>query len=177
MAVAHRIYAEALLEAAKEKHGLDAVRGDFAALAAAVEESDELAEFLRNPQVDPGARRAGLEAVLEGADETFRNFVLLLAEKGRVAELVEIHEEWERLLLAEERVLAVELTTAVELSDDEAAEIVGQIEAAAGRRVDATRRVDSDLIGGLVLQAGSLRLDGSVRGRLDTLRQELLAAR
>jgi F0F1-type ATP synthase delta subunit len=43
--------------------------------------------------------------------------------------------------------------------------------------VEATRHVDPDLIGGLVLQAGSLRVDGSVRGRLDGLREELLAAR
>ena len=98
-----------------------------------------------------------------------------MAEKDRIGELDEIYREWERLLAAEERVLEVELTTAVELSDVEAAEIVRKIEQAAGRRVEATRRVDPDLIGGLVLQAGSLRVDGSVRGRLEGLRQELLA--
>jgi F-type H+-transporting ATPase subunit delta len=177
VAVAHRIYAEALLQAAKEKGSLDEAREDFAGLVAALEASDELDELLRNPKLDPRARRAGLEAVLAGADASFRNFVLLVAEKGRIGELAEIHEEWERLLAAEERVLAVELTTAVELSDDEAAAIVRRIEEAAGRRVEATRTVDPDLIGGLVLRAGSMRVDGSVRGRLDTLRDELLAAR
>jgi F-type H+-transporting ATPase subunit delta len=103
--------------------------------------------------------------VLEGADASFRNFVLLVAEKGRIDELPEIHEEWERLLAAEERILSVELTTAVELTDEEAAEIVQRIEEAAGRRVEATRKVEPDLIGGLVLRAGSMRVDGSVRGR------------
>ena len=68
----------------------------------------------------------------------------------------------------EERVLQVELTTAFELSDDEARDIVAQIEQASGRTVEATRSVDPDLVGGIVLQAGSLRLDASVRGRLDT---------
>lgn len=177
MAVAHRIYAEALLQAAREKGTLDRVRDDFGALVTAVEESDELAEMLLNPKIDPGARRVALGAVLEGADPSFRSFVLLVAEKGRIGELRDIHAEWERLLAAEERVLAVELTTAVELSDDEAARIVRQIEEAAGRRVEATRTVDPDLIGGLVLQAGSMRVDGSVRGRLQSLRDELLAAR
>ena len=71
--------------------------------------------------------------------------------------------------------LAVELTTAVELSDEAAADLVRRIEQAAGRRVEATRHVDPDLIGGLVLQAGSVRLDGSVRGRLESLRKDLLA--
>jgi F-type H+-transporting ATPase subunit delta len=177
VAVAHRIYAEALLEAAKEKGRVDRVREEFAWFTGAFEESDELADLLRNPQIDRGAKQAALQAVLAEADEIFRNFVRLVAEKNRIGELAEIHEEWERLLAAEERVLAVELTTAVKLSDEEAAEIVRKIETAAGRRIEATRHVDPDLIGGLVLQAGSLRVDGSVRGRLDGLREELLAAR
>ena len=68
----------------------------------------------------------------------------------------------------------MELTTAVELSDDEAKSIVAQIESASGRTVEATRRVDSELVGGIILQVGSLRLDASVRGRLERLRQELV---
>ena len=75
------------------------------------------------------------------------------------------------------RRLRVELTTAIELSDAEASRIVKQIEDASGRKVEATRRVDPGLIGGLVLQAGSMRLDSSVRGRLERLRQELATAR
>lgn len=177
MAVAHRIYAEALLEAAAESGRRDRVREEFDAFAAALQESDELAELLRNPQIDPDSKRAALEAALADADETFLNLLRLLVEKNRIGEVEEIYEEWQRLLAAEEHVLAVELTTAVELSDEEAAEIVRKIETAAGRRVEATRHVDPDLIGGLVLQAGSLRVDGSVRGRLDSLREELLAAR
>lgn len=177
MAVAHRIYAEALLEAAAESGRRDRVREEFDAFAAALQESDELAELLRNPQIDPDSKRAALEAALADADETFLNLLRLLIEKNRIGEVEEIYEEWQRLLAAEEHVLAVELTTAVELSDEEAAEIVRKIETAAGRRVEATRHVDPDLIGGLVLQAGSLRVDGSVRGRLDSLREELLAAR
>jgi F-type H+-transporting ATPase subunit delta len=176
VAVAHRIYAEALLGAAKEKKRLDTVREEFDGFAAALEESPELAELLRNPQIEPTAKGDAVEAALGQADEVFRNFLRLTAEKGRIGELEDIHEEWQRLLAAEERVLAVELTTAVELSDDEAAKIVKQIEDAAGRRVEATRAVDPELIGGLVLQAGSMRVDGSVRGRLQTLREELLTA-
>ena len=174
MAVAHRIYAEALLGAAKERDRLPRVREEFDDFAAAVDESAELRGLLRNPQIDPQAKRAALEAVLGEADELFRNFILLLAEKNRIGELEQVYDEWARLLAAEERVLELELTTAIELSDDEAREIVRQIEQAAGRRVEAARKVDPSLIGGLILQAGSLRLDASVRGRLNQLREELL---
>jgi len=174
LAVVHRIYAQALLDAAHDGDSLEVVRDEFGQFAAALRESDELAALLRNPQVDSRAKGDVLEAALAGADEAVRNFVHLLVEKNRIGEVLEIHEEWERLLAAEERILEVELTTAVELSDKEAAEIVKQIEAAAGRKVEASRSVDPALIGGLVLQAGSLRVDASVRGRLGDLREELL---
>jgi F-type H+-transporting ATPase subunit delta len=74
----------------------------------------------------------------------------------------------------EERRLTVELTTARALTDDEAEAIIAQIEKAAGRTVEATRNVDPDIVGGIVLTAGSLRADASIRGRLERLRQELV---
>src|SRR5204862_8027302 len=98
----------------------------------------------------------------------------LRAEKGRSGRIEEIQAELERLAAAEERRLEVELTTARELSDEEERKILEQIERASGRKVEATRRVDPDLIGGLVLQAGTLRVDASVRGRLERLRHELV---
>jgi F-type H+-transporting ATPase subunit delta len=171
------MYARALFQAAKERGRLGEVRDELGDFVATVREVPELQSMLRNPQLDPRARRAALEDLLRDADELVRNFVLLTAEKGRSAQIEEIHREFERLVAAEERRLRVELTTAVELSDAEVRRIVKQIEDASGRKVEATRKVDPNLIGGLVLQAGSMRLDSSVRGRLERLRQELATAR
>jgi len=177
LSVAHRTYARALFEAAKEKGRLAQVREELGDFVAAVEEVPELDALLRNPQLDPRAKAQALEDVLGGADELLRNFLLLVVEKHRGAQLREIHREFERLMAQEEHRLTVELTTAYELSDDDARQIVGQIEQASGRPVDATRNVDPELIGGIVLQAGSLRVDASVRGRLERLRRELTTAR
>jgi F-type H+-transporting ATPase subunit delta len=141
---------------------------------AAVHDVPELRAVLRNPQLDPKAKARVLEDLLGGADELVRNFLLLAAEKGRIAEIEPIGAEFERLMAREERRLTVELTTAKELSDSEAAEIVAQIEQASGRKVEATRRVDPDLIGGIVLRAGTLQVDASVRGRLERLRHDLV---
>jgi F-type H+-transporting ATPase subunit delta len=129
---------------------------------------------LRNPQLDPRAKADLLQELLGDADELVRNFLRLTAEKGRLGEIEEIAREFERLVAAEERRLKLELTTAYELSDEDARGIVEQIEQATGRTVEATRAVDPSLIGGLVLQADSLRLDASVRGRLERLRHELV---
>jgi F-type H+-transporting ATPase subunit delta len=175
VAVAHRVYAEALLEAARAKQSLDQVRQEFEDLAAAVEESDDLRRFLQNPQIELRTKREALDDLLEGSEKIFLNFVRLLVEKNRISEVEQVYEEWARLLARQERVLELELQTAVELSDEEAAKVVKEIEEASGRKIVATRTVDPDLIGGLVVQAGSIRLDASVRGRLQQLREELTA--
>src|SRR5215211_5041143 len=153
MAVAERLYARALFEAAKDRDRIQTVQEDLSDFVDSVREVPELRAVLRDPQLDPRAKVSALDAVLGGVDELVRNFLLLLTERGRASSL--------------------ELTTAVELSDEEAAEIVRQIEQESGRTVEATRRVDPDLLGGVVLQVGSLRLDASLRGRLERLRREL----
>jgi F-type H+-transporting ATPase subunit delta len=137
----------------------------------------ELDVLLKNPETDSRVKADVLERVLGEADELVRNFLRLLVEKGRAAEVREVAAEFETLVAAREGVLDVELTTAQGLSDEEFRSIVGRIEQASGRKVQATRNVDPSLIGGLVLQAGSMRLDASVRGRLDRLRTELSTAR
>ena len=173
MAVAHRIYASALFEAATDRGALPTVRRDLMDFVQALRDVPELDEVLRNPQLDPRAKAAVLRDVLGGAHELVRNFLLLVVEKGRIDEIEAIAREFEDLCRQEEGILNVELTTAYELSDDERRSILDAIERASGRRVEATSKVDRNLIGGLVLQAGSLRLDASVRGRLERLRREL----
>jgi F-type H+-transporting ATPase subunit delta len=177
VAVVHRTYARALFEAAQAEGNVRQVREELADLVAAIGAVPELASVLENPEVEQQVKAQILEDVLGGASETSRNFLRLLAEKGRAAEIAPIVREYESLVAAQERVLEVELTTAYELSDDDFASIVRQIEQASGRPVSASRSVDPNLIGGLVLQAGSMRIDSSVRGRLERLRHELATAR
>jgi F-type H+-transporting ATPase subunit delta len=139
----------------------------------AVESVDELRLLLQNPEVESTVKADVLARIAQGADEEVVNFLRLIAEKGRAGELAQIADELDALVAAEQRILDVELTTATELSDTEFGRILGRIETASGRKVQATRKVDPELIGGLVLQAGSLRLDASVRGRLERLRHDL----
>ena len=174
MAVAPRMYARALYDAAKENGRVEQVREELRDFVESQREVPELRELLRNPQVDHRVKASALEELLGGEEELVRNFLLLLAEKNRAGEVEEIARDFERLVAEGEGILDVEVTTAVELSDEEAREVIEQIEKASGRKVEATRNVDPDLIGGLVLQVGSLRLDASVRGRLNRLRQDLV---
>jgi F-type H+-transporting ATPase subunit delta len=170
------MYARALFQAARDEGVLEEVASEQRMLAAALRESPQLQSFLRNPQIDPPDKAAVLEQLVEGASHLTRNFVRLVAQKGRSGELAEMSDELDALVDREQGRLAVELTTAYELSDEEASSIVERIEQASGRKVEASRSVDPSLVGGLVLQIGSFRADGSVRGRLERLRQELTTA-
>jgi F-type H+-transporting ATPase subunit delta len=173
VAVAHRMYARALYAAAKDKNRLEAVREELGDFVEAQRQVPELRDLLRNPQLDQRVKASVLEELLGGEEELVRNFLLLLAEKNRAGEADEIAREFEQLVAQAEGILDVQVTTAVELSDQEARDVIEQIESASGRKVEASHSVDPDLIGGIVLQAGSLRLDASIRGRLDRLRREM----
>jgi F-type H+-transporting ATPase subunit delta len=179
LSAAHRIYARALFEAAQAEGKLEPVQVQLAQLRDATGSVEELQLLLENPEIDSRVKQdvLGHIATEAGADDLVVNFLKLLAEKGRAAELDEVVADFDALVADEQRVLDVELTTAHKLSDAEFGRILDRIEQASGRKVQAERKVDPDLIGGIVLQAGSMRLDASVRGRLERLRHELTHAR
>ena len=177
MSVADRTYARALYTAALDAGKAKEVQAELGAVAAAMAELPELRSVVGNPQLDAGSKAAVLEAAAGEPSELTINFLRLVADKGRAGAIQGIHAEYERIVAHAEGQLTVELTTAYELSDKEATEIVRRIERASGRSVEAVRKVDPDLIGGIVLQAGSLRADASVRGRLDRMKQDLLMRR
>ena len=177
MAVVARTYAQALFDAAREQGRLDVVREELDDFVATLHEVPELDALLRNPQLDAATKSEALNKLTADSDELVRNFLRVIAARGRSGQIEEIARDFDALYSAEEQVLNVELTTAYDLSDEDAREIVGQIEKASGRTVEARRSVDPHLIGGIVLKAGSLRVDSSVRGRLNRLRRELATGR
>jgi F-type H+-transporting ATPase subunit delta len=148
-------------------------RRDLGDFVEAERQVPELGELLRNPQLDKRAKTAAVDAVAGEADPLVLNLLRLLVEKNRAGEVAQVAEEFERMAAVEEGELSVELTTAYELSDEEARAIVGQIEQRSGRKVEANRTVDPELIGGMVLQVGSRRVDASIRGRIEQLGRDL----
>jgi len=172
-----RKYAQALYEAALDKGRMAEVQSGLADFVQAEREVPELGAVLASPMLDSVTKGALLGDLLAGSEPLVANFLRLLAEKERISVLEEIEHEFEALVAAGEKRLRVVVTTAQELSDEEASSLVANIEAATGRPVEARRLVDPSLIGGLVVQAGSLRMDTSIRGRIENLRKELVETR
>jgi F-type H+-transporting ATPase subunit delta len=120
VAVVARTYARALFDAAKEEGRLDEVREELADFVTALGEVPELGALIRNPQLDSRTKAEALDRVLADADELVRNFLRVVTEKGRGPQIEEIAREFDGLYDAEQQILSVELTTAYELSEEEA---------------------------------------------------------
>jgi len=170
---AARVYAEALFDVAKERGRLDEIGEELAQLADAVAADRDLQVFLFGPHFSSAEKADGLKRAVVGADPELLNFLELLVEKQRTAELFRIRREFERLWKREQRLIDVTVTSAVELDPAVADRIGEEIERQTGRRVELASRVDGEILGGIVLQVGNMVLDASIRNRLEKLRKSV----
>ncbi|HEX7279503.1 MAG TPA: ATP synthase F1 subunit delta [Solirubrobacterales bacterium] len=173
---AARVYAEALFDVAKERGKLDAIRDELAQFADAVDSNRELQVFLFSPYFSSAEKVEGLKRAVSGADPELVNFLELLIEKGRSAEVFRIRREFEELWKRENRQLEVTVTSAVELDPAVVARVGEEIERQTGQKVDLASDVDEDILGGIVLQVGNMVLDASIRSRLEKLRKSVAQA-
>jgi ATP synthase F1 delta subunit len=168
-----QVYARSLFEVALEQGKLDELREQLAQFAEALDEHRELAVFFFSPYFSTQEKQAGLEQAVEGADPTLLNFLRVLIENHRMPVIFRIRHEYDRLWEEENRLLPVEITSAIEL-DSQTTESLGRtIGERTGRRVQLAARVDPDILGGIVLRVGNSILDASIRNRLEQLRRHV----
>ncbi len=168
-----RRYARALFDLGRRKgpDELDAYGASLAALAGLVGASPDLSRLLRDPVFTPEEKRRVL-TVLAGRlnmDAAVRDFVFLLADKGRLSFLKAIAGEYGALVDAEKGILRGELTTAVPLNEEKRDAIRAKLEKKAGRALALSFRVDETVLGGMVLTVGDTVFDASLRAQLSLL--------
>jgi F-type H+-transporting ATPase subunit delta len=171
-----RVYARSLFEVAKEQDQLDEVREQLGEIADALSADRELQIFFFSPYFSTEEKKDGLRKVIDGADPAVLNFLELLVEKHRTPALFRIRRVYDELWEHENKLLPVEITSAVALDEEIARRIGDQIGKQTGQRVELTKTVDPDIIGGLVLRVGNSILDASIRNRLETLRKNVAKA-
>jgi F-type H+-transporting ATPase subunit delta len=170
------VYSRALFEVAQEQGTLDVVREQLGQFADAVAGDRELQVFFFSPYFSTEEKKDGLTKAIEGADDGFLNFLELLVEKHRMPAIFRIRRAYEQLWEHENKLLPVEITSAVELDDEIARRIGDQIGEQTGQKVELTKTVDPEILGGLVLRVGNSILDASIRNRLDNLRKNVAKA-
>jgi F-type H+-transporting ATPase subunit delta len=164
------VVADARLDAA-------AIDRQFSDFLATWEGSAELREFFINPAI-PAAQKVEILDKLNaklGLQKELRNLLAVLISNNRIGHVVEVAAAYRRILQQQSGIRPAEIVTARVLSADERSALVAQLAKVAGAKLDPSFKLDSSILGGAVVRIGSTVYDGSVRGRLDRLKEALTA--
>jgi F-type H+-transporting ATPase subunit delta len=168
-------YAEALFEAARERDELEEVLSDLGEFVEALHDSEELRLFYYGGQIPERQKRRALDGLTEGMKTSTTNFLKVLVDNGREEILEVVLARYEELVKEHLGRIEVEVTTAVELSEDQRGRLKERLaEVLEGREIILETNVNPDLIGGAVFRYGGRMMDGSIRGRLESLREGML---
>jgi F-type H+-transporting ATPase subunit delta len=172
---AARRYAEAAFQVAQRDDALERWRAELDA-AGTIAADVDVGRMLANPAV-------ALETRLEMATSIFGkvvskpvlNLIALLLRRGRIHQLPVVAAEFRRLDNARQGITLATATSAAPLSPDEIRAVTARMEQLTGGRIELDVQVDPSLLGGLVVRVGDRLIDGSVRGRLERLRNQLVS--
>jgi F-type H+-transporting ATPase subunit delta len=168
-------YAEALFGAARERNELEEVLSDLGEFIEALHDSEELRLFFYGGQIPERQKRRALDGLTEGMKPSTTNFLKVLVDNGREEILDEVLARYEELVKEHLGRIEVEVTTAVELSEDQRGRLKERLaEVLEGREIILETNVDPGLVGGAVFRYGGRMMDGSIRGRLESLREGML---
>ena len=159
------------------KLSTDAVDGQISDFLATWHESPELRTFFVNPAVSAVQKVAILDKLNAtlGMQKELRNLLAVLISNDRIGHVVEVATAYRRILQEQLGIRPAEIVTSRELSEDERSTLVAEVAKLAGAKIDASFTLDKSILGGAVIRLGSTVYDGSVRGRLDRLKEALTA--
>jgi F-type H+-transporting ATPase subunit delta len=168
-----QVYSRSLFEVAREHGRLDELREQLSQFADALQENRDLQVFFFSPYFSTAEQHDALDRLLVDADPEFVNFLKLLIENHRMPVLFRIRRAYEQLWEQENRLLPVEITSAIELDAATTGSVAERIGESTGRKVTLSTRVDPSIIGGIVVRVGNSILDASIRNRLEQLRKHV----
>lgn len=171
-----RRYATALFAAASKADAVDQVESDLGLVSYTIEQSPALWEALTSPVLPSEKKCEILAGVFEGSISAITLSYLKLCVSKRREEVIR-ETEAEYIALANEArgIVKAEVTSAVELSPDQEARLVAKLSQTTGKRIELSKNVDPSLVGGLLVRIGDKVIDGTIRGQLSALREELLS--
>ncbi len=171
-----QVYARSLFQVAKEMGLLDVVKEQLSQFAQALNDNRQMAIFLFSPYFSTQEKKAGLERAVSGAEPIFSNFLEALLERHRMPVIFRIRAAYDQMWEDENKLLPVQVTSAVELDEETVKTIGDQIGEQTGRKIELSSEIDDGIIGGIVLRVGNVILDASIRNRLEQLRKQVAHA-
>ena len=172
---APRRYAEAAFQVAMRDGTVEAWRTELESATAVVGDERAL-RALANPAIPLDQRSVAVAALLQGrASDPVQNLIQLLLRRGRIEELGRVAAEFRRLDDQRQGITHATVTSAAPLTPDELRALTARLEQSTGGRIALATQIDESLLGGLVVRVGDRLIDGSVRGRLERLRNQLIS--
>ena len=170
------VYARSLFEVAQEQGNLDAVREQLGEFADALDGDQQMQVFFFSPYFSTQEKEEGLDKVVTDADPIFLNFLKLLIEKHRMPAVFRVRRTFDEMWREENKLLPVEITSAVELDENTVKQIGDRIGEQTDQKIDLSARVEPDILGGIVVRVGNSIIDASIRARLEQLRKQVARA-
>ena len=170
-----RAYAEVVV---KNKLNPEKTVAEFQQMADVVNSSRELRNVLQNPAVSREQKLKLLDAIIQhiGASKMLRNFLAVLIDNRRIGNVNDLLEQFKQELDRRMGIAHAKVTSVRELSSAERKSLEQQLATLTGKTIRATYSQDGRLLGGVLVRVGSTIYDGSVQGRLQRMRQELITA-
>ncbi|WP_092811339.1 F0F1 ATP synthase subunit delta [Roseivivax marinus] len=168
-------YAAALFEISREDGSLDTLEGDVDALDAALKDSADLRDLIRNPVYSRDAQGKAITAVAEkmGTSTQMRNTLALMASKRRLFVVPAFLTQLREMIAEQKGEVTADVTSAVELTDAQRTQLADTLKAKVGKDVKLNTKVDDALIGGLIVKVGSKMIDTSIRSKLASLQNAM----
>jgi F-type H+-transporting ATPase subunit delta len=170
-----RRYAKALLEAAADADCVGVVAEQFAGFIDLLKSSADMQKVIDSPTVSPVSRRRVMEKIVEkaGYKDIFANFIIVLNEKGRIKNISGILESFLELIDESKGIVTAKLSYAGVLSDEEMKNIKSTLEKISGNEVNLDIEMDPQLIGGIRVEMAGTIYDGSLKNRINMLKDQL----
>ncbi len=173
-----RRYAQALFNVALTRETVDIIGSELFQLKSFSDKDSRFINFLRAPQVLTDHKIAMVKALFTTRlSPSLVSFLMLLIEKDRITYLNEIARVFEKLLEDHKGVIKARVTTAVHIDQDYKDRLVETLQRMTGKKIVLVHKINSDIIGGIIVQLNYQVIDRSVRARLDLLRHDLMAVK
>lgn len=168
-----RPYAQAVFELAQEEGTLTTWSKALTTLTE-IANDDQIKGLIGNPNIDSSQLADVIISVAKDAlDQKGQNFVKVLADNGRLNLIAEISEMFEELKAEAEKTVKAEVISAFKLNAEQKKKLAAALKKRLGCEVEVSSHIDKSIIGGAIIRAGDLVIDGSVSGQLERLASEL----
>jgi F-type H+-transporting ATPase subunit delta len=171
-----RRYSTALADVVISHKEADSVRAELATLGELFESNDQLKNVFSNPSITHSNKEKVLDALMSKAkpSKTTSNFLKVLLQNGRLADIADINKRFASVLEERSGTVSAQIVSARELPPDEKAEFEKNLQKITGKKVNIKYEIDKDIIGGVITRIGSTVYDGSVKTKLETLKEQLI---